>query len=65
MTFNVEEREKAIRPCDFEKQGNKNQCLNCIFSKETEDNVYMGRDCIQWCVIVEYDDFCSKHQLIN
>ena len=65
MTWTVEDREKAIKPCDFDKQGNDNQCQNCKHSKPTEDNIYMGRDCSMWCVVVMYDEVCGKHRPIK
>ena len=60
MSWTVEDREKAIKPCDFEKQGNVNQCLNCKHSRESQN--YMCVDCTVWCVDVAYDEICYKHK---
>ena len=53
---------KAINQCDFEKQGNKNQCLNCSKSKS---GAYMSMSCTEWKCDVEYDDICDKHDLVD
>ena len=61
MNLTVEDRDKAIKPCDFEKQGNKNQCLNCANGKSS--STYMAIDCSVWCVDVAYDEMCHRHEI--
>lgn len=59
MSWTVEDREKAIVPCDFDKQGNNNQCLNCANGRDSV--AYMAIDCSVWCVDVMYDEVCNEH----
>jgi hypothetical protein len=60
IAWTVEDREKAINPCNFKKQGNENQCLNCDNGKDSD--AYMAITCFVWCVDVAYDEICYKHK---
>ena len=49
-----------VRPCNFDKQGNKNQCFNCVHNKRMH---YMRVYCGELDVNVEYDDICDRFKL--
>ena len=59
MTWTVGDRDKAINACNFEKQGNKNQCLGCANSRESSSRMML--DCTVWCVDVAHNEVCYKY----
>ena len=60
MSFTVEERDLAIRPCEPTFKDDGKQCVNCMSSSDCGE--YMGLSCDAWCARVEYDEVCDKHR---